>query len=85
MICVVLSLNDLQLFKGLCELLDEKGDSFCLLQDELLKILIKILRAQKMRDHDEALTVGKSIQRYLAVIGLDAPGVHKLRPVGEDQ
>ncbi len=45
MICVVLSLNDLQLFKGLCKLLDEKGNSFGLLQNQLLKILVKLLRA----------------------------------------
>ena len=40
---------------------------------------------QQMAHHGQAFPVGESVQGHLAVVGSAAPGVDKLRPVGEDQ
>jgi len=78
-------LDNLQILQRLDELLDEEGNPLRFLKDQVFQVPVYALGRQDMLDHGEALTVGKPVQRHLAVVGAAAPGVDELRPVGEDQ
>ncbi len=61
MILVVRSLNEMQVSERFYELLNEKGDPFGFVEDQPLKVLIKLLCSEKMIYHDEALPIGKPV------------------------
>ncbi len=47
--------------------------------------LSMLVGAEHMAHHGQRFPVREPIQGDLAVVGTAAPGVNKLRPVGEDQ